>query len=410
MRDEDVDQIGKDDPDRAIAVKIETSAKIGYPSFIDTSNLNIKAMQQILSIFSLIPGYLVFLAVFLVILPTIIAILLRFCLYRHLKYLAGKSRRLLGGVNLESTPKMIIKLEQRFADSNFHPDRLNTTSVIEGVYSHEKFYFLGIPLNCDFVDNFCRILPNLLLSFGLLGTFLGITFNLANLSQTITQVDINNVRNLVEELDRPLQGMGVAFTTSLIAIACSSLLTVINLFWNTSIVKASLLNFIEDYIDNIYLPKIQPVSSFEEAIAQFSRDFDSMVHKLGDTIETSITKAMSKIHDSAETFDRAANVLDNSRFPEKLASATNNLAIAQNQFSQSSLVLHKSTQSLDHNLDSMQKLTKKFLELNQKVNDIQGQYANLVNLNQQQNIIERSGLKEIQQELSRLIDRIHNVK
>ena len=364
-------------------------------------------MQQIFSIFSLIPGYLIFLAIVLVVLPTIVAVMLRFCLYRHLKQLAQKARRLLGGVK-QDTPKIIAKLEQRLADSNLNPDRLNTAAVIEGTYSHEKFYFLGLSLNCDFVDSFCRILPNLLLSFGLLGTFLGITFNLSNLSQTITQVDINDVRNLVEELNQPLQGMGVAFTTSLIAIACSSLLTVLNLFWNTAVVKASLLSSIEDYIDNVFLPKIQPVSSFEEAISQFSRDFDGMVHKLGDTIEASINKAFVKIQTSAETFEHAANVLDTSQFPEKLASATNNLAIAQNQFSQSSLVLQNSTQSFEHNLVSMQKLTRKFLELNQKVNNIEQQYGNLVNLNQEKNAIEQSGLKEIQQELSRLVSQINN--
>lgn len=137
-------------------------------------------MQQIFSILSLIPGYLVFLAVFLVILPTFIAIMLRFCLYRHLKHLAGKARRLLGGVKQESTPKMIALLEQRLADSNVNPDQLNTAAVIEGAYSQEKFYFLGLSLSCDFVDSFTRILPNLLLSFGLLGTFLGITFNLSD--------------------------------------------------------------------------------------------------------------------------------------------------------------------------------------------------------------------------------------
>ena len=365
-------------------------------------------MQQIFSIFSLIPGYLVFLAIFLVIVPTIVAILLRFCLYRHLKYLAGKTRRLLGGAKLESTPKMVTKLEQRLAHINLNPDQLNTASVIEGAYSHEKFYFLGLSLGCDFIDNFCRILPNLLLSFGLLGTFLGITFNLSSLSQTITQVDINDVRNLVEELNRPLQGMGVAFTTSLIAIACSSLLTVLNLLWNTNIVKASLLSSIEDYIDNIYLPRIQPISSLEEAIAQFSRDFDGMVHRLGDTIEESMTKAFVRIQTSAETFEHAANALDNSQFPQKLAAATNDLAIAQNQFSQSSLVLQNSTQSFEHNLISMQKLTRKFLELNQKVNNIEQQYGSLVNLNQEKNIIEQSGLKEIQQELSRLINQMSN--
>ncbi|MGL6342763.1 MAG: methyl-accepting chemotaxis protein, partial [Waterburya sp.] len=215
-------------------------------------------MQQLYSIFSLIPGYLVFLAIILVLLPTIMAILLRFCLYRHLKHLAGKARRLLGGMSQESSPRMITALEQRLADSNLNHDQLNTAAVIEGAYSHEKFYFLGLSLNCDFIDNLCRILPNLLLSFGLLGTFLGITTNLSSLSQTITQIDINDVRNLVEELNRPLQGMGVAFTTSLIAIACSSLLTVLNLIWNTNVVKASLLSSLEDYIDNVFLPRIKP--------------------------------------------------------------------------------------------------------------------------------------------------------
>ena len=365
-------------------------------------------MQQIFSIFSLIPGYLVFLAIVLVILPTIVAIALRFCLYRHLKSLAGKTRKFLGGVKQESTPKMIAKLEQRLADSNINPDQLNSAAVIEGAYSNEQFYFLGLSLNCDFVDSFCRILPNLLLSFGLLGTFLGITFNLSNLSQTITQVDINDVRNLVEELNQPLQGMGVAFTTSLIAIACSSLLTVLNLLWNTSIVKASLLSSVEDYIDNVFLPKIQPVSSLEGAIAQFSKDFDGMVHKLGDTIEESMTKAFVRIQNSAATFEHAANTLDNSQFPEKLAAATNNLAIAQNQFSQSSLVLQNSTQSFEHNLISMQKLTKRFLELNQKINSIEQQYGSLVNLNQEKNAIEQSGLKEIQLELSRLVNQMKN--
>ena len=360
-------------------------------------------MQQIFSIFSLIPGYLVFLAIVLVILPTLVAVMLRFCLYRHLKNLAKKARRLLGGIKQESTPKMITELEQRLADSNLNPDQLNTAAVIEGAYSHERFYFLGLSLNCDFIDSLTRILPNLLLSFGLLGTFIGITLNLANLSQTITQVDINDVRNLVEELNQPLQNMGVAFTTSLIAIACSSLLTVLNLLWNSNIVKASLLSSVEDYIDNIYLPKIQPVSSLEEAISQFSQDFDGMVHKLGDTIEASMNKAFNKIQHSADTFEQAANTFDTSQFPEKLAAATTNLAIAQNQFSQSSLVLQNSTQSFEHNLVSIQKLTKKFLELNQKVNNIDQQYGHLVNLNQEKNIIEQSGLREIQQELSKIV-------
>ena len=324
-------------------------------------------MQQIFSILALMDGYLIILAILLVILPTLIAILLRYVLYRHLKKLAAKTKGLLSGMNLESNPKIISKLERRFASSKVNLDQINTSSVIEGAYSQEKCYFLGLSLGCDFIDNLSHILPNLLLSFGLLGTFLGITFNLANLSQTITQTDVNDVANLIEQLNVPLRGMGVAFTTSLIAIACSSLLTVLNLFWNTNIVKASLLSYLEDYVDNIYLPKIQPISSLEGAIEKFGSDFEGMLNQLGSTIEESMTRAFSRIESSANTFEKAANTLDNSGFSERLTSATNDLAIAQNQFSQSSLILQKSTQSFDHNLTSMQKLTKKFLELNQGI-------------------------------------------
>lgn len=366
-------------------------------------------MQQLFNVLALLPGYLVFLAIFLVILPTLVTILLRYCLYRHLAWLVGKATKLLGGVKLESTPKLITKLEQRFLESPDNREQINTAAVIEGMYSQERFYFLGATLNCEFIDNLCRILPNLLLSFGLLGTFLGITFNLANLSQTITQVDISDVRNLIEELDAPLQGMGIAFLTSLIAIACSSLLTVINLTWNTNIAKSTLLSIVEDYIDNVYLPEIQPISSMEGAINKFSSDFDTMLNRLGDTIEQVMTNAFIRIENSAKTFEQAANIFDNSRFPEKLAAATNNLAIAQNQFSQSSLILQRSTESFEHNLDSMQKLTKKFIEVNYQVKEINHKYTSLVHLYQEKNIIEKSSLEAIKQELARLVEQMQQM-
>lgn len=272
-------------------------------------------MSAMFNILALLPGYLIFLTFLLVIIPTIVAIFLRFSLYSNLHRSEIAANRLLGDTKLESVPRIITRLERRFAELGGDRREINTVAIIEGAYSQEKFKFLGLPLNYEAVDNFGRILPNLLLSFGLLGTFLGITINLANLSQTITQVDVTNVRSLVEELDKPLQGMGVAFVSSLIAIACSSLLAVINLLWNTRIAKANLLSTIEDYIDNIYLPQIQPRNAMEQAIDRFSDNFELMLAKLGNTIEESITKAFLRIEDSAASFERAANVLDSSRFP-----------------------------------------------------------------------------------------------
>jgi hypothetical protein len=363
-------------------------------------------MQQIFGAIALLPSYLVFLAVVLVILPTIITILLRYCLYRHLTWLSKSSKKLLAGISIEQEPKIIGKLEQRCQNIDLDREQINTTAIIEGVYNQEKFNFLGLKFGCEAVDSFSRVLPNLLLAFGLLGTFLGITINLSNLSQTITQVDLTDIRSLVEELNQPLQGMGIAFITSLIAVACSSLLTVINLTWNTSLVRTNVIHSLEDYLDNIYLPQLQPISPLVEAMEKFNQDFGKMLHQLGNTIEQAVVNAFSRIENSASTFEQAANILDQSRFPEKLSAATNNLAIAQNQFSQSSLVLQKSTQAFEHSLDGMQKVARKLLEVSTEISNINQKYTTLVELTQHRNNIEQTGLKEIQMELAKLIEQI----
>ena len=339
-----------------------------------------------MNIFSLLPPYLVILAIILVILPTILGIIARFFLYRHLVDSARNTRYLLEGRYIDRKPSIVKKIEQRFDTFDNSIEEINTAAIVAGRYSQEECSILGLPFNCEKTAYFTRILPNLLLSFGLLGTFLGITINLTNLSQTITQVDITDVRSLVEELNQPLQGMGIAFVTSLVAIACSSFLTVINLFWNTNTAKASLLNFLEDYADNFCLSQLKTVNPLEAAIDRFSHNCDRMLNHLGSSIEDAITRAFSKIEDSADTFERAASKLDDSRLPEQLSNATTDLAIAQNKFSQSSLVLQRSTQSFEHSLEAINKVMR-----------------HLAILNRDKNQLEQTNLQNIQQQLEELV-------
>ncbi len=351
-------------------------------------------MQQIFNILRILPGYLIFLAMFLVIIPTIISIISRFFLHQYLSNTATNLKRLLEETGIAKKPTILHQIEKRIELSGNQNESINTTAIIDGSYSQEKCRILGMSFSCEAVDYLTRLLPNLLLSFGLLGTFLGITINLANLSQTITQVDITDITSLIEELDKPLQGMGVAFVSSLVAIACSAVLTVINLIWNTNLAKSTLLSFIEDYLDNIYLPQRQQVTPIEIALDRFSNDFSSMLDNLSITIENSITNAFSKIEDTAQTFESAANTLETSRFPEKLSSATTDLAIAQNQFSQSSLVLQRSTQSFEHSLDGIQKMVKKIANIGENIETINQKYDYLIELNKNKNEINKSRLKK----------------
>ncbi len=366
-------------------------------------------MQQISTLFKLLPGYLVLMAIFLVIIPTFLGLISRLFLYNHLSQVSHTLKRLLNKIDLERIPYIIRRIEPRFQRSISASENFNTTAIVEGAYSQERVKILGLSFSCEATDYFTRLLPNLLLSFGLLGTFLGITINLTSLSQTITTVDVPDITSLIEELNQPLQGMGVAFITSLIAIACSALLTVANLFWNTNIAKSNLLSFLEDYVDNVYLPTVQEDSVLDATIERISNNFSSMIDHLGNTIEESITTAFSRMENSVHIFDKAANTFDQSRFPDKLASASNDLAIAQNVFSQSSLVLQKSTQSFESSLDSMQTVARKILAVEEQVGQVNQRYFELIELNQQRNEIEKAGLEGIQIELTKLVDKMQNI-
>lgn len=373
-------------------------------------------IENLITGFNLLPPYLLWLTFFLVIIPSIVAILLRFALHRHLSVLASKLRKLLRGETLTKSPLIINYLEQRVQNASQQREQINTTALVDGTYSQERFRFLGIPLSCEAIEHLTRNLPNLLLSFGLLGTFLGITINLANLSQTLTQADLRDMGSLVQGLEKPLQGMGIAFISSLVAVFCSALLTTVNFLWNTNVAKSSLLNSLEDYLDNVYWLTIPNTGQgLHEGIEKLLGNFNSFLTVFSDQFGTTLERVMTdsvthpleqmivenqKITIAAEqtyrelkesslsmaksttTFDQAVSTLDKSRFPEKLSSAISDLAIAQNQFSQSALILNKSTKSMEDTLELLQKSILKTIRLTEEMMSINEKYSIMLELKQ----------------------------
>ena len=224
-----------------------------------------------MALLNLFPPYLIVLTLVLVIFPTVLTLGIRITLYKHLQESTVKVKRLIRGESRGVQPKIISNLENRFKIASSQLDDVNTAALVDGLYHEEKFTFMSKSLSCEKWDYFVRVLPNLLLAFGLLGTFLGITLNLTGIS---TLIDINNVdvQSLGEKLKTPLESMGIAFITSLIGLACSSLLTVINLIFNTNLAKVNLISSLEDYLDNILQPTVEGNSRLNKAV-------DSMVEK-----------------------------------------------------------------------------------------------------------------------------------
>ncbi|NCS27592.1 MAG: methyl-accepting chemotaxis protein [Microcystis aeruginosa F13-15] len=218
-----------------------------------------------MALFNLFPPYLILLTLVLVIFPTVLAVGIRIALYKHLQESTVKVKRLIRGESRGVQPKIISNLENRFKIASSQLDDVNTAALVDGLYHEEQFTFMSKSLSCEKWDYFVRVLPNLLLAFGLLGTFFGITLNLTGIS---TLIDINNVdvQSLGEKLKTPLESMGIAFITSLIGLACSSLLTVINLIFNTNLAKVNLISSLEDYLDNILQPTVEGNSRLDKAV------------------------------------------------------------------------------------------------------------------------------------------------
>lgn len=369
-----------------------------------------------LKLLALLPPYLVILIFAFVILPSLTTIYLRFALHKHLVFLERRVRRLINREERGSQPEIIQELERRFKEASSNLEQVNTGALIDQVYSREKVMFFS----CEQIDYFCRNLPNLLIAFGLLGTFLGITLNLTSLSQSINKINANAPSILFSEIREPLEGMSIAFITSLAGIFCSALLTIVNLIKNTNLARYKLISAIEDYLDNIYLPKLQHKNRGDEAIERLVKEFTNFLSRFGttvrDAVESSLGAKIQQIVDvnqqaaelagqvysgfqessgtiansasefkyaistfenavgamiaNTEKYQQLAQLFENSQFPEKLSQATNSLANVQSNFSQSALSLANTVKSIEVAVIEVKKSSQQNIKVAEEISRI----------------------------------------
>ncbi|CCH95067.1 conserved membrane hypothetical protein [Microcystis aeruginosa PCC 9432] len=292
-----------------------------------------------MALLNLFPPYLIVLTLVLVIFPTVLAVGIRITLYKHLQKSTAKVKRLIRGKSRGVQPKIVSNLENRFKIASNQLDDVNTAALVDSLYHAEKFTFMSKSLRCEKWDYFVRVLPNLLLAFGLLGTFLGITLNLTGIS---TLIDINNVdvQSLGEKLKTPLESMGIAFITSLIGLACSSLLTVINLIFNNNLAKVNLISSLEDYLDNILQPTVEGNSRLDKAVNRmvdkqqaFLTNFHSEVTRV---LESSLREVAKEI---AERNQETAKLV--TQVCERLTETAGTLSTGATTFQRSAFELNE---------------------------------------------------------------------
>lgn len=356
-----------------------------------------------------IPPYLVFFTIIFVVIPSITTIVYRLALYQHLVEIEEKIRRLINEKPSGEKPKIVKELERRFYQASNQLDQVNTVALIDQVYNREKVR----GFTCEHIDYWCRILPNLLLAFGLLGTFFGITLNLSSLSQTITQIDASNVNTLVTELQKPLEGMSIAFITSFVGLLFSAALTVFNWVQNTSLAKYRLLSSLEDYLDNIYLPQVQGDTRLDKIVNKMVSQQDEFLTRFGSTVRDAVEQSLGVVareisqgnreanelakrvyegfYQAAGTISTAANEFDQtitelnakshvfiqsaeifsqSQFPQQLSTATANLTNTQTKFSQSAESLAATVESFATILQEVQICNQELIKLGTDIKNV----------------------------------------
>ncbi len=295
-----------------------------------------------MEIFNIIPLSTKFSILFLVILPAFAVIYLRFSLYTRLQSINHRvSRLVVSGEEEGIQPEIVKRLRIRYQTASQKLEHVNTIALIDSIYQDETISYGKFTVQYDRIDSITRVLPNLLIAFGLIGTFLGITSNLTNISTIVTGFSQSNpnVGGLVQGLQKPLEDMGVAFSSSLFGLLFGSGLTIVNTIYNTSIAKYQLVSGLEDYLDNIYKPTVEGNSRIDRAIdrmvtqqheflLRFHENVGSVlkdtfghaanqiaeecgrINLIAENIYTNFSNAAGTISTGATTFERAANSLD----------------------------------------------------------------------------------------------------
>lgn len=295
-----------------------------------------------------IPSYLVPFILFFIVLPSILAVIIRLSLHHDIKKITQNINN-----PTSSQSSKISKIKEAFKKASTRLESTNTLALLETFYNQEKLF----GLRYDQLDYFCKSLPNLLIAFGLLGTFFGITLNLSSIGTIINQNGAES-NFIVGNLKDPLESMGIAFFSSLIAILFSSVLTIFNLIFNTELAKNNLFFLLENYLDNNYS---EPESNLEIKI---NRIINSEIKGVLNTVLYSQNDGYQNFSQSLESllirvFKEALNPLSESviDFKESVTSFKDQVEIA--------------TRSSDSIKESFEKLEKGANTFKQASVDIQ---------------------------------------
>ena len=272
-------------------------------------------------------------------------------------------------------------------ESRFVGNRLRG-SWLRFLQNAEQLDRRGLPTNVeDYINDdtvthgpgnatLAELIPNLLTSLGILGTFMGLYRGLSTLNFT-------DAAKLIEGIPNLLSGMRFAFGTSVAGISCSLVFNMLN-----RILQGTSYRAIDDFVTSFtQLAMSRPLDNDVQLICQNQdRNFmlqginDSLVDRLADTDGRSMTLAMNPVTETMDRFIVGAtrNQIEGvnrivARFLEEMNRSLGNnfsaMAGAMNQVTQSQITAAQKTGETLTSADAIVKNARSLQEVTNSILD-----------------------------------------
>lgn len=149
-----------------------------------------------------------------------------------------------------------------------------------------------------FFERFMNNAVSLFVTLGLFGTFLGLSLSVSSLTKLLelsnTEEWLSILNSVGGGLVSSLSGMGVAFYTSLVGVACSILFTVLRTVFNPQVEREKLQTMTELWLDHTVAPKLKADTPPDDDASRLLAIKDEM-HAHAETVETALTAAAGQM-------------------------------------------------------------------------------------------------------------------
>lgn len=226
----------------------------------------------------------------------VLAVLLLFYTWGRYKGLAGMVK---GGLDRDNG--FLRFTVNDFADAyKKYGQNVNTPAIISNAVSTK---LSGLLLCESFLAN----AVSLFVTLGLFGTFLGLSHSVSSLTELISYSNTSEWLSVLDSvgggLMSALSGMGVAFYTSLVGVACSIVLTLLRSIFSPQAERETLEARLELWLDHTVAPTLPTERAKDE-----SEMVQQMVHAM-DSASKTMERALQNATGDLKT------AIDSSRAP-----------------------------------------------------------------------------------------------